>query len=872
MGFSSGEAQIPWLWSTCQRGVAIYDNLIHVVSSTYGSVQHFMAHATIDVRALTKRNPASTDHGLNLLDPAALGNTANWTQGNYFYPAFPKDPSNPLLGGAFMGVDSVSLAANGNALWVFYSPTFGLETFLGPSGEMTVFQAAKYDPVQGSSDQNEKWDFYTLVDSTGGSLSNKTGAVSARSFGANQFLVAAINSNDQKSIYLGLYHTDGLNTDNNTWKAQASRWVDINNDLIYHAGSGDQVPSPGFANCANHIDIDWFSTPESNAPTYYLAISFTPQNPSENTFPFNTPASVKAFLSLPLIADGSEIDPGWGAAPLWAGYQAANANDSGLMRDPSGRLRTYDYGNVGSQPWLFDSFTNTANPPSAGYLTRMAGPATAVNDTSRPANGAFLVYEEGKTEITIQKSVPNGPPVSIPGDNYPVLEFVTYGTQHCQLNYFGDIRVIRDTATPNQKDADAPVYILGGIIDSPPPIPLVNYTLQDLVAHRADTGTLTYGNKTESEQEISEESKWSVGFETSGEFTEGVGPAWDISVEGGMGSLGRQTKGEEISRVVAVPGAVISEPPYTEIMADADGAVSILSARFHLTAYRFCDTNGIVISDSLGSNPTGMAPSVSSALMTMVDGEPAGSSFEPYCVVPGELESYTAKAINLKMPTLGYTGGSNYFGDVICRNAFVWTLGQDTLPYLEYTWSNGELIGASANVFQSSYQEQSWSFDASLYGGVSGGFGVPEVMAFEAKFMAGVKFSSERAESSSNTNGWGIEMSDPWGPINHPEIPGTVQEYSFRVYFLPVPQNPISSLAPEYWATELRNNLKEDGPLTKDNVDKGSACWRITYVVTDIKYRQPSEHPDYTHDNSLDRESVYANQPSAAIKRRQKKK
>jgi hypothetical protein len=126
----------------------------------------------------------------------------------------------------------------------------------------------------------------------------------------------------------------------------------------------------------------------------------------------------------------------------------------------------------------------------------------------------------------------------------------------------------------------------------------------------------------------------------------------------------------------------------------------------------------------------------------------------------------------------------------------------------------------------------------------------------EAEFLGGATYSHESTESENKESEWGISLSDEWGPPRR-DLSESVAAYDFRLYFLPVPKSP-SALPSSYWVQELSTYLGAGSDLHVDNIDTGSSCWRIVFVVTNIQYRNGVNSYFYANDY-LDKPSVYAN-------------
>lgn len=206
---------------------------------------------------------------------------------------------------------------------------------------------------------------------------------------------------------------------------------------------------------------------------------------------------------------------------------------------------------------------------------------------------------------------------------------------------------------------------------------------------------------------------------------------------------------------------------------------------------------------------------------------------------------------------------ANYYGDVICANAF--PFGDPGTPYLEYTWTEGSSQSSAYDALDGTFTENSWSLDLSAYAGVSFGeefslFGAG--VGMEGEFLAGATYSHEATTTENQQTKWSIDLEPGWGPPTS-ELPASVRRYVFRLFFLPVPVAP-STLPRNAWTAELRRHLKPGDDTSADSIDPQSCCWRIVYVVTEIDYRDPKK-PGYQHDPGLDRVSVYP--PGASARR-----
>jgi hypothetical protein len=846
--YSSGEFQIPVPDSLrhCWNAMAVFNENLHLFCGTaFGITQ-----TKFDLRQLTP--PDASTSGNTGIQVKAVTDPKNW-------PTTLFDADSFNTGGGACAFDN-------DAIWLFNGRLMG-----GTYGRSMI--ARKYS-ITGES-QTEGWSAPLKLmetDDTTPIMANvfinsvEDRAVAATIFGkclifAYICLRSAGDGSQSRSLYVAVYDSDKINTGNNTWAASSMLYLSLA-DFAYY-----QVSEPAglnsnltFSNVGSNVDIDWFSTLDNNGKIqFHLALSTIPEGIGAQTPPLQV-VPITSFL--PLTVDettGQVAVPAQLAQPLTGYYAADGLVASSLRRDPAGRLKACLSPLQSDYPQISARYYDTSIPPGPQTMAGAASdPITLENPWNHknstevyfgalPPRGLFYVFAGGKYENTAST------PRSI---GYPVLEFLFgYRDNNCygMVNLYGSIEVVEDTRTPKNKPGEK-VSVISGIIDGPIPIPLENFKAVTL---EGKYGMLTYGSSATTSHERKASSAWTVGFKSSGETSKGIGPAWDIAVKGGMGQASGSTQEETLS--FSATAAASFEPASSEGPAEINpyGLLQTVSAAFTITAYRFRDANGNLISDAT-DNLKGSAPQMATVLATLAN--PGGMSYKPPVVVPGKLETYTPEYWNSAMQARQYAG-KNYFGDVICANSY--PFGIKTF-FLSYTWTEGNLVGQNFNQFQSSFTENTWSFSLEAYAGISTGeglnlFGIGEEM--EAKFMVGGGYDHESSDTTTTQTEWGIELADEWGPPISQE-PDSVSSYSFRVYFLPVPKSP-SNLPPTYWTTELRQLLGPGDETKPADIDPNSGCWRIVFVVTEIIYRDPHK-PRYLYDGSLDRSSVYPYDESKA--------
>jgi hypothetical protein len=240
-------------------------------------------------------------------------------------------------------------------------------------------------------------------------------------------------------------------------------------------------------------------------------------------------------------------------------------------------------------------------------------------------------------------------------------------------------------------------------------------------------------------------------------------------------------------------------------------------------------------------------------------GDAGSRAYPVFSTVPGDITSYTEYSWNQRMYALGQKNpdlyqGSDYVNDMIIANAVPMSVPGSKVdtPYLELEWHRDGHNDQSFQVVSTNFQESSWSLDASVYtgfgyGGASDGapclFGLPFDPSF--KFMVGFTTNYTATADTSTQTGWGISVGAAWGPPGYPpdhEVPGSVTDYTFRIYLLPVPDGTKTVgdtsvlFGPNYWVRELYDGLSgmdiPEGDLAPGMIDLGSGSYKIVYVVT----------------------------------------
>ncbi|HEU4934149.1 MAG TPA: hypothetical protein VFT48_18825 [Pyrinomonadaceae bacterium] len=843
MAYQSGEFSAAGLNQLgAPPGVGTYGDSLIVIGGTNPT----MIQTTFSLSSLSSGPPTNGEP----IDTEALTNTANWTS-----------TSMKLTDTTAFTYSRCAAITMPDALYGFWHHFNGGD-FGGMAGSSSDLRAGKFSGTWGSSIKLLESDGKTapvpLFQQSGfPSFDLQAYAdVSATAFGDNLIIFACAQAtsanNSTGGIYLAIYDITKIDPDKNTWTADWNVYLPVDQMNLVNGRITEPFINGG--NSGTNISIDWFSLAPSNNGdlAYFLAISCEPQNTG---FP---DAGAVLYLPLNVSANGSggvNLSLNINDTTATTLYIMENTNVSPnsfvanpIVRDPAGRLRVYDL----ASSW-------------AGYLMTTLDPTINIHEPLpwSPEIDKFTIQSLNCAPGSLFYVFPKALPATfnnLPATDYAVYEFVFYN--QCQVNRYGTIQMIPNYSTmiPVQnKDGDPPppvddtVNIIAGIIDGPIPLPIANYVGVDLGSTQTDQGDVMYGTNTTTTTSRQLTNNWTVGVETSGEVTEGVGAAWNLSANFGMGSVLGNSETSSTSYSLSAPAIVnfdVTPPTLSPF-----GTLRAVSAQINATAFRFFDPNGNPISDATTNDP-GQASKMATMVTTFF--QPNQLSYVPYAVTPGDLTSYTPVAWNKRMQALGYPG-ENYYGDVICANAY--PFGNPHQPYISCSWSEGSTGSTAVSRFTSSYTEQSWTLDASIFAGISGGggfsiFGLGEEA--QVSLLAGSTVTHESTTDENTESGWSVSLSETWGPTlpsKNPD-PNAVTKYDFRIFFLPVPTAP-STLPPNYWTQELIKYMPNGSYPSSKNIDPNSCCWKIVFVVTAIEYVAGSTLQPYQYDFGSDEPSVY---------------
>jgi len=530
-----------------------------------------------------------------------------------------------------------------------------------------------------------------------------------------------------------------------------------------------------------------------------------------------------------------------------------------VKRDPSGAIRFYAGSNAGGSPLLY-AWTqsaqvypgpNTPPVPDPAYPFQCTGSniGTSLFDDPYPPVPAYLISTTAKPTPMAGNST---------NQAYPVYE-----TIFCvRKSDSGDNSVIlfagaREYGRVQQASVDAgstPVNAtLRGIFDAPFPIP--NQNIKAFLKGKNNStpngntlATVYYGTTSEDSVTRTLSVQGSVGIMSSGQVSDGVGPAWDIAISAGGGTVDTSTT-QEIT--------VYNFPQTSSIASNSNSLVA--TSTIFATAMDITSTYYQWLVPATDGNwvvpPTAM-------MCAVLAGAPDHDdktilSFNPYSVTAGDITSYTKEAWNATMSALGYPT-NNYFDEVITPNAIA------TLS-VSVSVGSPQPSDDSVNFTTMNVHELTWTFDASIYAGISGNlsfdlFGLGEGLEYEN--LDGFTLDIEGTQSEEESQEWGFGFQDifvPFVEATDPNAPGTFQEYDVTMYFLP---------ASSQWMNELLWGMKQTNQtaLTPQQADPNSQPWRIVFLVTGYTlYPQTQNAPSVTYPGTVQFGTINGSSISAPV-------
>ncbi|TPG44216.1 hypothetical protein EAH89_27750 [Roseomonas nepalensis] len=655
-------------------------------------------------------------------------------------------------------------------------------------------------------------------------------------------MVSAWWGSGGQTLFIGTFNVADLEAGTSHWKARTDIWGGPRPAPPF--GDGFSFPSFGTSIGADAFTVankkDDPNSPVPGTPSTALWITLAPID-SE------LPATLLVPLTSVLAADGSvasyRID--YGDAGGWPAPQGVD-----VTRDPAGRICTAATAPAAGRVNLSTYSTWAVPRPGTDPLLPKAD-VTLLTPSIVAAKPAFAFFTDMHTKIT-------------PADDgtwiaHAVYRFMFYGDgtgqQYGQVDRYGTAQVCPDYGTiglgkprpPHPSD----LIIVQGIVDGPIPVPSVNFADYEFAAGPTVFATLEYGHASTVDQTHSVTNSWTVGFKTEGEATKGIGPAWDVSLKGGMGSI--RTDGTTTSSIVSQSQNSSLDGQRPTQTVDPRGTAFGRMVSFHCTAYRFLDADGTAVADGTDGTAAQGAPLFTMVSSRFTDG--GGEPILPYAVRPGDLSSYTQERIDRQMEKIGYPG-KNYVADVIIPNAYRFGDGSNCI---EVTWiSSGGQQDATYSEAKQRFVESSWMLDAEIYAGVSGGggasiFGIA-IEEFSFKFLAGGTYSTETTDSVDTQDVWSIGLKDGWGGFGGLHAPTMISQYTFQIYFLPPPRPSTSirsetwpAMGPNYWTQELRlcaprapaSNYPQVDPRS---IDPNSGAWRIFFIVDSYESFDRSIH------------------------------
>lgn len=791
MGYASGEFSLQIGNRPAQQATAFYDNKLWLIGCG-NSDNGDMYWTTLSL----------VDNNGNAIDIAggAAAQPSNWTSGAF----------TPANGGAYT-YSGCGAAVAGGALFVFWNQS-----------EQGDFHTGQVFASQYGSGQTQipAWSSpITLIHANSeiSITSNDGGAfasVAATATVDGLILVACQAADSPISldyILVAAFDPAKIDTENQTWTADWETKITLDDLSTAPQFQG----GPLATDFGNAVYMDWFiPSAAGNPPTYSLALFFQLESSSQNW--------TAAFVSE--INGG--IDTSSGNLYITSGDNPLDNHAFAapyVIREPAGRPAMYYMAQGNYDVLTFSTYTqNTVTTPLSFPYGAVFETGAAAGDDGTPPCVAFYIDMASATGTVV-----NGSPATA----FPVYRFLFYGggDVNCQIIQYGTIQEIPNSSNVKLQSTD--IIFARGIFDAPLPYPNLNNDGTSFEDTQYNGGTIVYGATGSSSTTRQVSTSLMFGMQTEGESNDGFGPAWNASFSTGPGQVTSATTQTVLPNSCKIDCLLQMTPTPPQVI--PNGQIVGTAININTTAYQFLDADGNMVSDAT-SGSTALAPKYGSIGASF--GDSNGVPFTPYTVIPGDLCSYTPERINARMQQLGYPG-DNYFQDEIVANALV--LDQTTNQnYLSVYWDEGGGGGSySFQEISSSFVENSWSYDASEYLGISFGgeigfFGITTFEDFSAKVLAGASITATTQTTTETDSSWGFSVGDPevpdqaWGPPVNINNPNRVTAYTVQIYFLPPP-----AAEPNKWVNEFNQHVKL--PIGQ-SLDVNTAAWRIFCVVTEI--------------------------------------
>jgi hypothetical protein len=664
------------------------------------------------------------------------------------------------------------------------------------------------------------YELHTPIGEKLSTITEKSHDIAATTLDADNLLIAIqCKTDDVRCVWIGQYQLSQGRTDARTgsnepgsWKAVAC-WVFSLHSLV----GQDHVDK-----LDGSLHMDWYSfgipTTSNDPPAAWLGLTFfTPDDESASVcwipMDFATPPALLLWNYGPTVKYSlkSEIYPC--SQPVT------------LRRSPSGAMHFYTIFLGEKENTTVSVYTMPGNKaPTDPTILQITGDCIPRGKThqlkiNRPLVSAFLV-----SNTAVQTTVTGDQTHSAHVGAFPVGEAI-FAHANDILRYhsypFGRVQQVPNESMLNTTGAN--ILAVRGIFDGPFPMPEQN--LVSLAGTSASFADVKYGTSHQSSSFRSKSTKVSVGVRSSLTTTKGIGPAWDIEVGGGWAWASTSTT-EKIQVMDLKQSVQLTGPDDHHVV--RNGSIIGSAMQFFAHVYRF------LVPVSPGSPTYKVDPDACqwATMWAAPIGEQA-LPYTPYSVTPGDITSYTEEAWNATMSRLGYPG-SNYIQEVVVANAYPF---KPTAPYLEVPVAVANSPDVSFDMSKSDFTESSWSFDTSVYGGISGGggidiFGVGQ--EFQWSVLGGMSSSVSNGHGGTNTTSWGVGVEGivlPPLPSDAPENTVGVQTFTARLYLLP---------ASSRWTDELRTLLD---PAIGGQIDPHSEPWRIVYQVVSYTLTDGTRYP-----------------------------
>ncbi len=674
--------------------------------------------------------------------------------------------------------DLIGYAANTKVAPVMVSVDESVYVFWADN-KASRAMATRYNPI------NPMWSAYVelLTPSSSNLAADNDDATISVLYYGDTMIVSKADMNKQ-TVTFYFFNPDDYDENENTW--QTIKKLSFENQKMednFNTKEGDDPE-----NLDKTTSMACFSTILSDGtdPSSFIVQSL---NYNENYYSFNWQLTLDGSNNVGIQASSYD---NWGNG----NYYKHGIN---LVREPGGRIRAY-YRNLdkhiqtrflsavtktSGQPdfkWSDNSYINGVETgsyrcPAACYIP--GKPSSNAGDKSIPMQ-ALIIYSNNSS---------HHPYIEYKLSDYGTLRIITSGDNKVDLTALS-----RNDPATNGKLGKLQVL---GYIDGPPPVPNSNYGTWSNPSNNL-IATINYGEDQSRMVKREMDDIHTIAVQSSAGASFGVGASIGYSIAGSSGEYIGHSQTVRVG--LDMKGEYLLDPRTNNI--SPYGTLSARNIVLQAYEYQFID---------VGATAPDTDTTVQFAKVILGNWEKQSIPFEVFSVKPGDLSSYSEASWDKAF-------GENYFEDEIEPNAVTLNAGGNDDKYLPFSTSTTGSTTSEFGASTGSFEESSWTYDASVYSSVTAGvnfFGV----GLQSEIKGTIQATYKTKTLTSKNTPWGINADIVYFDNNGD--PNQVASYTWRLYLVK---------ASTAWTEELISNLPPGSNLQKA-IDPQSACWKIIYTV-----------------------------------------